>query len=312
MTEDIIITLHGDRHTQLLKGEQYIESGANAVDKNEGVIANSITTEGNVDSNNAATYTITYTAKNSKGEINKATREVKVLDSMDKDTDGISVMMYHYVYADATPPEQLNSNFLLASKFEAQLKWLKDNNYYYPSYKELRAYIEGNHSLPKKSVILTFDDGEEGFLTYGGALAKKYEIPVTSFIIGDFPQTLDNLKRFANPYVDYQSHTYALHVNGTSGKGHGGKIFDLNAEQQSEDFNKCAQIVGSDDALAYPFGDCDENSIIACQKNNILCAFTVDYNQVKPGDNPAKLSRMRIFGTCTLDSFVFQVKNGVG
>lgn len=311
VTDDIVITLHGDKNTQLLKGEEYIESGAYAIDKNEGPIANSIQIEGSVDSQTTGTYTITYTATNSKNEIATAERTVNVVDTMDKDTDGISVMMYHYVYADAAPPANLSTNFLPASSFEAQLKWLKENNYYYPSFKELRAYIDGKHSLPKKSVILTFDDGEEGFLGVGGDLLKKYEIPATSFIIGNLSQTASNLKQFANPYIDYQSHTYGLHVDGTSGKGHGGKIFDLNADQQTADFKQCNEILGADaDALAYPFGDYDENSLTACKNANILCAFTVDYNQVHVGDNPYALSRMRVFGNGALSGFIYQVESG--
>lgn len=311
MTDDIVITIHGDRNTQVLKGEDYIEAGAYAIDKNEGPIAKSVEISGNVDTKTTGTYTITYTAYNSKNECATAQRTVNVVDSMDKDTDGISVMMYHYVYADAAPPAELNSNFLPASSFEAQLKWLKENNYYYPSYKELRAYIEGKHSLPKKSVILTFDDGEEGFLGVGGELLKKYEIPATSFIIGNLPQTASNLKTFANPYIDYQSHTYGCHVNGTSGKGHGGKIFDLNADQQVADLKQCNDILGFDaEALAYPFGDCDESCYTACKNAGILCAFTVDYNQVHIGDNPYALSRMRIFGTGSLSGFIYQVESG--
>ena len=51
--------------------------------------------------------------------------------------------------------------------FDAQCAWLSENGYYYPSWQELRAYVEGTHSLPAKSVILTFDDGEHGFLDNG-------------------------------------------------------------------------------------------------------------------------------------------------
>ena len=92
-------------------------------------------------------------------------------------------MMYHYVYTETDKPKNVGTNHILDTDLEQQFKYLKQNNYYYPSYKELRAYIDGKIELPANSVILTFDDGEIGFLTYGIKLAEKYKIPITSFII---------------------------------------------------------------------------------------------------------------------------------
>lgn len=311
-SENIVITLHGDVDTVVQKGEDYIESGANAVDREEGNIANSIKIEGDVDTNIPGDYQVKYTATNSKDEYAQSVRNVHVLLDMDKDTDGISVMMYHYVYDDANPPANLNSNFLAASKFEGQLQWLKQNNYYYPSYSELRAYIDGKHSLPKNSVILTFDDGEQGFLTVGSALLSKYQIPATSFFICNSPQYDINLKRFATPYMDFQSHTYALHANGSSGKGKGGKIYDYSQAQIVEDLATSHSILGANQALAYPFGDYDDKAMEACKELNILCAFTVKLGQVNPGSNPYALPRMRVLGSDTTSSFAYKVANGTG
>ena len=55
MTDDIVITLHGDKNTQVLKGEEYIEAGAYAIDKNEGPVAKSVEIIGNVDTKTSGT-----------------------------------------------------------------------------------------------------------------------------------------------------------------------------------------------------------------------------------------------------------------
>lgn len=91
--------------------------------------------------------------------------------------------MYHYVYTKDDIPDSLNSNYILDTDLEAQLQYLSENNYCFPSYQELAAYVKGELTLPEKSVILTFDDGQKGFLNYGIPLLEKYQIPATSFVI---------------------------------------------------------------------------------------------------------------------------------
>ncbi len=99
---------------------------------------------------------------------------------------------------------------------EEQLKWLTDNGYYYPSWFELRAYIDGTHSLPAKSVVLTFDDGQYGFLDYGIPLLEKYKVPATAFLIGDNDNTEEIIHEKASPYIDFQNHSYAMHTGGST------------------------------------------------------------------------------------------------
>ena len=77
----------------------------------------------------------------------------------------------------------------------------------YPSFAELSAYIDGKHSLPEKSVILTFDDGQVGFLNHGIPLLNKYKVPATSFVIGT-RYGPDIVKADRSKYVCYQSHSY--------------------------------------------------------------------------------------------------------
>ena len=310
----IVMTLRGDADTIVLKDESYIESGCRATDIQEGDISASVITEGEVDTSETGDYTVTYTAFNSQEAFESITRKVHVVDSMDKDTDGIAVMMYHYIYDEANPPEKAagNTNYLSNIKFEEQLQWLKLSNYYFPSFKELSAYIAGTHSLPEKSVILTFDDGEEGFLSLGGTLLKKYKVPGTAFIICNRDDASSIVTDYANPYLDFQSHTYACHQDGNTNIGRGGRIYDLSKEELVYDLKKAASICGSNEAMAYPYGDVSDVAPAACREAGILCAFTIKNGLVTKGSDITQLPRMRVLADSSLESWVYEVKHGTG
>lgn len=191
------------------------------------------------------------------------------------------------------------------SKLEKQLAWLKENAYYFPSFTELRAYLDGKISLPAKSIILTFDDADPGFLKYGRALLEKYQVPATTFIIGVFDAE-NQIKANPSRYLSYESHSYDMHKGGGN-IGHGGIISALSQEEIQTDLSKRIDILKSRNAFAYPFGDVTESAVQAIRNLNILCSFTTSYGKVKVGDNPARLSRVRVLGENSLEGFIWSI-----
>lgn len=308
----IVMQVNGDEDTYVKQGEDYIESGARAYDKKEGFLTDGIKTSGTVDTSTTGDYDVVYTVRNSENMEASITRTVHVVDDMDVDTDGISVLMYHYVYDEGNPPAKMDANYISSTKLEAELKWLSDNGYYYPSFAELRAYLEGTHSLPKKSVVLTFDDGEQGFLDYGTPLLNKYHVPATSYIIGSDPNFTEKVSTYMSEYVNFQSHTYDLHRDGNTNKGKGGKIWDLDQASLEQDCNQAIAQLHDAQSLAYPYGDCPDFAPAALEDCGYLCAFTVQNDQVRKGDNPYKLPRVRMFGSSALEGFEYQVQHGIG
>ena len=308
----IVMQVNGDEDTYVKQGEDYIESGARAYDKKEGFLTDDIKTSGSVDTSTTGDYDVVYTVRNSENMESSITRTVHVVDDMDVDDDGISVLMYHYVYDEGKPPAKMDANYISNTKLEAELKWLSDNDYYYPSFAELRAYLEGTHSLPKKSVVLTFDDGEQGFLDYGTPLLNKYHVPATSYIIGSDPNFTEKVSTYMSEYVSFQSHTYDLHRDGNTNKGKGGKIWDLDQASLEQDCNQAIAQLHDAQSLAYPYGDCPDFAPAALEDCGYLCAFTVQNDQVHKGDNPYKLPRVRMFGSSALEGFEYQVQHGIG
>ncbi len=312
----IVMTLGGSADTYVKRGEGYVDGGCYAHDRDDGMITDKATASGEVDTTTLGDYTVTYTVEDSAGMVATTTRTVHVVDDIDGgwDSDGISVFMYHDVYDASNPPEDAadDQNLISTTRLDQQLSWLNENGYYFPSWAEVRAFIDGGHSLPAKSVVLTFDDGSAGFLTYGIPLLESHKIPATSFVICSDSDIQDKLSNYASPYVVFQSHSYDLHRAGSSGKGHGGRIYDLTAAEIGEDLEKSADVLKTSDAFAYPYGDVSDAAPSAVKQSGFLLAFTTQYGQVHVGDDPTRLKRMRVFGTYELGSFEYQAAYGVG
>ncbi len=300
VADDVVMTLNGDADTYVLAGEEYLEAGCHAVQTGVGDITQSVQVEGEVDPTTLGDYQVTYTATTAEGAQAQATRQVHVVDSLDT-AQTLPVLMYHWVYTEDAVPDDLDGNFILDTQLAQELQYLNEEGYY-PSYEEVRAFVDGTHSLPEKSVVVTFDDGEQGFLDYGIPLLEEYEVPATSFVICSDDDAAYKVNAYASPYVRFQSHGYDMHRAG-SNVGKGGVLHALTEEEILEDAQQAEAVLGDVEAMAYPFGDNNETAWAALEDAGVLCAFTVKNAQVSPGDNPYALNRVRVSGDYSLESF---------
>lgn len=301
VAEDVVMTLNGDAETYVLAGEEYLEAGCHATQTDVGDITKGVAIEGEVDASVPGDYQVTYTATTADGRTATAERQVHVVESMDT-AQTLPVLMYHWVYTADAPPDDLDGNYILDTKLAEEFSYLSESGYYYPSYNEVRAFVDGTHSLPAKSVVVTFDDCEQGFLDFGIPLLNEYEVPATSFVICSDGDASYKVNAYASPYVRFQSHSYGLHEAG-SNVGQGGIIHALTSEELFEDAQLAEAVLGDVEAMAYPFGDNNEAAWTALEDAGVLCAFTVKNAQISPGDNPYALNRVRVSGDYSVDSF---------
>ena len=224
------------------------------------------------------------------------------INVQEKDKDGIPVLMYHWFYDD-TKGEKAGTknshNYISKTEFEKQVKYLKDNNYYFPTWDELNDYIDGKIDLPKKSVILTDDDCVKSFFTVALPVAQKYEVPITSFCISN-KSTWQ--KYVDEPYLDFQSHTDSMHQR-ICKTAWDGAVMCSSYDAIYKDIKKSIELLKNDDAFAYPFGHYNDNTIKALKENGIKLAFTINEGNVKKGANKHKLPRVRIASWTTYSAF---------
>ena len=217
--------------------------------------------------------------------------------------------MYHKVYDAKNPPKDIDTNCISNANLESQLKYLVKEGYYFPTWQEVRDYVDGKIDLPEKSCVLTFDDGTISFMKYGVPLIEKYDVRATAFIIVSKNGKLWTSKHYK--HVNLQSHSYNMHRPG--GKiGHGGVFTALSYKAGLADLNKSTKILGSHEAFAYPFGDYTKRCEKAVKAAGFLVAFTTENAKVHPGDDPYLLTRVRINGDISMGSYCYHSHRDLG
>jgi peptidoglycan/xylan/chitin deacetylase (PgdA/CDA1 family) len=97
--------------------------------------------------------------------------------------------------------------------FEIHLKYLVENDFQVLTFSQAIAYLQSEQP-PKKTAVITIDDGYKGFFTYALPLLKKYDIPATLFINtktvggGDY-MTWEELKDVVKHNVEIGNHTHS-------------------------------------------------------------------------------------------------------
>ena len=221
-------------------------------------------------------------------------------------TNGLAICMYHYVYDEADPPEDLNNNFIEVHALEEEVKYLVDNEYYFPTWEEVKQYVEGNLLLPEKSVVLTFDDGARSFLDLGLPIFDKYQVPATSFLI-TANDGEEKVAEYQSDYVTFQSHSDNMHRGGGN-IGHGGIFTVMSHDDAVADLQKSIEICGHGDAFAYPYGDYTEDCETAVKDAGFLCAVTTENRRAEVGDDPLLLPRVRMLMGQSLEGFISLVE----
>ena len=214
-----------------------------------------------------------------------------------KNAKKIAVLTYHMVVSNGKKASSRYRNSSLAvsqSTFDRQMKWLKKHGYRTICCEELYLWHEGKLKLPKKSVLITFDDGASGVVNYALPILKKYKMKGTTFIVGK--RTVNNEKgtisykkykktKKNQKYLEFQSHTYGLHHSVSKSGAYKKVKKDIKKQNKYFDF----------EYLAYPYGYYNSGMIKAYKESNIKMAFTYGHNGYATRDQSLyKIRRIKV------------------
>lgn len=217
----------------------------------------------------------------------------------------ITILCYHRVGPRASrmvlPPEN----------FAAQLDYLARNNYRVIRLADVPDFLAGRKPLPRRAVVITFDDGHVSSYEHAYPLLKKYNFPATFFLYTDFIGSGDALnwariqEMAQSGLIDFQSHS-KTHANLTlrlPGETDARYRERLDAEVRVPRDLIQRQLRNKVGLYAYPYGDANEIVIERLIAGDQTLGATVN-----PGGNPFfahpfMLRRTMIFGEHDINAF---------
>lgn len=231
----------------------------------------------------------------------------------------VAVLTYHNF---ATPEERKNfqsdAGMITDTKhFEEQMKFLKDNHFKTLTMEEFKCWKEHKCRIPRRSVLITMDDGFLSNAVYAFPILEKYNLNASVFYNGAFLSQVDkkwtgNIYDFLSlnqikmlkeeyPNVKFYSHSYDLH--------HEGSLDQMNEKQINQDFEHFEQ-QEKDKYFAYPFGKYNNKIIHVLKRRDYKLAFTFgpdNHRKATQKDDDYLIPRLNTSGNIDLNKFALRL-----
>lgn len=216
----------------------------------------------------------------------------------------ISTIAYHFIY-DSDKGEQCNEIICHTFKqVQSHIDYLKNNNYFTPTMKEFEMWIDGKLNLPKKSIMITVDDGAKA--ENAAKIFTDNKINATVFVVSAWFDP----KIFETEYFEIHSHGHNLHnSNACPGYGEqGGAIQCLSKNELLNDLKTSRERTNMTTVFAYPFYEFNNYSIEVLKEAGFTMAFGGTYAggrfNMTVGANKFKIPRITMLNTSTVNDLV--------
>ena len=221
----------------------------------------------------------------------------------------LPIVMYHHL----SPKPSLWGQYVLSTEeFAADMEYLYKNGYETVTAAQLVAWTKGEGELPEKPVMITFDDGYESTPVYAGPILEEYGFQAVIAVIGScadlFTEKEDHMLDYSylswsalrelshGNTFEIQCHTYDMHKTGARrgcvamrGEGAAGHRTAL-TEDLTRFREKCAaEDVAFADAIAFPFGAYDKDTVSIVKELGFRAAFTCTEKVNVLSGNPEEL-----------------------
>lgn len=224
----------------------------------------------------------------------------------------VAVLTYHSF----ATSQQLNSleqkdNLVMnIEHFEEQLAYLKKHHYKTLTLEEFYCFKKNTCQIPRKSVLITMDDGYQSNYELAFPLLKKYQMQAVVFYIGQnetgsFSNYMDKetLRKAQQEYpnITFASHSYYLHERGMIDKGE---------KFLTQDFEKMNDLLSSP-YFAYPFGEHNDAIQKVLKQQHYKLAFTFgpkkEHRKARRQDQDYEIPRLNISNDMPLWKFIMRL-----
>lgn len=217
--------------------------------------------------------------------------------------------MYHYISVPPPDAGDVRRDLSVTPQdFDEQLRYLKKAGYHFITLSDLIYYLATGKRLPRKPIILTFDDGYRDSYTHAYRLLQKHGVVGTFFLItapidqeNEEYLSWDQVREMSAAGMEFEPHTYT----------------HPDLREQPVDY-VVWQIMASKEAIeertgktsrffSYPSGMYDQRVMDVLRSAHFWGAVTINQGDWQSSQQPFELNRIRMRGSDTLEDFVIKL-----
>lgn len=229
-------------------------------------------------------------------------KEVESHHSDQEIASEIAVLNYHFFY-DQANGESCNQIICHEKQvFTEHLNYLRDQQFFTVDMSSFSMFLDGTIQLPKKSVLITIDDGGQGVKEIAIPMLTEYKMHATIFLVTSWY----NPTEYENDYIECHSHTHNMHDVGVcpTEYGQGGGLLCLDSELIKNDLQASRDALHGSTILAYPLYDYNDYAIEQLKTNGFTMAFIGDSRKAKVGEDHYKIPRFPVSTSWSQETFI--------
>jgi len=218
----------------------------------------------------------------------------------------VPVLTYHDI-----GPQAKGRLVISVKDFTEQMQYLKAQGYRVVSLDDLYEFLLLKRQLPRRAVVLTFDDGYRSFLQYAHPVLKELGFTATLFVYTDYVgagrnalgwEDLARLNAAGFPVEGHtKSHGDLRRQPGESEADHERRV---RAELESSQRLFQQRLGRPARFLAYPYGATDETVLVHTRESGFQGGLTVFREGNSSFVPPLRIRRSQIYSEMTLEDFV--------
>jgi peptidoglycan/xylan/chitin deacetylase (PgdA/CDA1 family) len=217
----------------------------------------------------------------------------------------VPILVYHNL-----APQAKGRMVLGAKRFEEQMRYLKIQGYHVITAQQFTEFVSLKRQLPRKSVMLTFDDGYRSFLQYAYPVLKELGFSATLFVYTDYVGaganafTWADLKKLKEEGFDVQAHSKS-HGDMVRASKEAANEYEKRLESELTQPKALFQrnLGYVPEILAYPYGRQDDLVVRRTKERGYVAAFTVRRQGSPSFVDPYRIHRIQIYPEMSQDDF---------
>ena len=234
---------------------------------------------------------------------------------------GLPILMYHKVSDGHT-----DGLTVTKAKLEEQFCFIRKNGYRTLFFSELAGLAASGKPLPRKSLVITFDDAYESFLSLAFPLLEKYDLKATLFIPAAYIGKTNVWDHGSDPIMSAAQLRQSLEGNrvelGLHSFNHK-NYREMTTAEMKEDLQCCMLALRDDNlpfvpVLAYPYGGYPrKNKLLLAQMKDMFREVNLRFalrigNRINsfPIKEKYELKRIDIKGTDSFFTFRIKLRKG--